>query len=69
MTDNGRNLLTVRQFSQKYPAFPEGGLRYNIFHADRNDFQRCLRRIGRKVLIDEQEFFGWVDAQNRKAAG
>jgi len=59
-----RSLLTVRQFSQKYPAFPEGGLRYQIFHAGQNGLAKALRRIGRKVLIDESAYFRWVDAQN-----
>ena len=57
-------LLTVRQFSKKYPAFPEGGLRYNIFNAEKKGFSQCVRRIGRKVLIDETAFFSWIEAQN-----
>lgn len=61
---DSRTLLTVRQFSQKHPAFPEGGLRYNIFHADKNGFTKCIRRIGRKVLLDEAEVFRWIDEQN-----
>lgn len=60
-----RSFLTVRQFSQKHPAFPEGGLRYNIFHAEKNGFAKCIRRIGRKVILDEQAVFRWVDEQNR----
>ena len=73
MTDQNlsgtRILLTVRQFSQKHPAFPEGGLRYNIFHADINGFNKCIRRIGRKILIDEAEMFRWIDAQNTVSTG
>ncbi len=61
-----RNLMTVRQFSQKYPAFPEGGLRYQIFHAEENGLTSALRRIGRKVLIDEGGYFHWVDIQNQQ---
>jgi len=60
-----RPLSTVRQFSAKNPAFPEGGLRHLIFHAEKNGFDKCIRRIGRKVLIDEMEFFRWVDQQNQ----
>lgn len=61
---NPRILMTVRQFSQKHPAFPEGGLRYNIFHSESNGFSKCIRRVGRKVLLDEAEVFRWVDEQN-----
>tara|TARA_B100001750_G_C15433593_1_gene559636 strand:- start:578 stop:772 length:195 start_codon:yes stop_codon:yes gene_type:complete len=58
-----RTLLTVRQFSQKHPAFPEGGLRFLIFNAEKNGFSACIRRMGRKVLIDEEAFFDWIDGQ------
>lgn len=58
------NLLTVKQFSAKHSAFPEGGMRYRIFHADKNGFNRCVRRVGSKVLIDESEFFKWINDQN-----
>ena len=30
------SLFTVKQFSQKHPAFPEGGLRHRIFHEETN---------------------------------
>ncbi|MFP4387187.1 MAG: hypothetical protein ACLFP8_07230 [Alphaproteobacteria bacterium] len=67
--NNERTLLTVRQFSQKHPAFPEGGLRHKIFYADdKNGFARCIRRMGRKVLIDETAFFQWLDEQSGQAA-
>lgn len=61
------SLLTVRQFSEKYPAFPEGGMRHRIFYADRNGFKSCIRRVGAKVLIDEIEFFKWIEEQNTAA--
>lgn len=59
-----RSLLTVRQFSEKHPAFSEGSLRFIIFHAHKNGFKRCIRRVGRKVLLDEAEVFLWIDARN-----
>lgn len=64
MSETIPSLLTVRQFSAKYPAFPEGGMRHRIFHADKNGFARCIRRVGAKVLIDESEFFKCVEEQN-----
>ena len=60
-----RTLLTVHQFCSKHPAFKEGGLRYLIFNAGSNGFEKCIRRIGRKVLLDEEEVFFWVDEQNK----
>jgi len=58
------NLLTVRQFSQKHPAFPEGGLRHTIFHSDKNGFAEAIVRVGRKVLIDENKFFSCIKIKN-----
>lgn len=64
MSETIRNLLTVRQFSEKHKAFPEGGMRYRIFHAATNGFDQCVVRVGSKVLIDEAAFFRWIDDQN-----
>lgn len=59
-------LLTVRQFSKKHPAFPQGSLRNLIFHAKTNGFDQCVRRVNTKVLLDEQAVFRWVDQQNKQ---
>ncbi len=61
------SLLTVSQFSIKHPAFPEGGLRYRIFHADSNGLAEsgAIIRNGRRVLIDEQRFFDWLRTSQR----
>jgi hypothetical protein len=58
--------FTVQQFTKCYPAFTNGGLRALIFNEDSNGLAKsgAIVRIGRKVLIDEAKFFGWVEAQN-----
>lgn len=61
-------LLTVRQFSEKHPAFPQGGLRALRFNQDTNGFAPAFKTVGRKVLIDEARFFEIVNQQNAKAA-
>lgn len=55
-------LLTVRQFSEKHPAFPVGGLRFRIFHEDENGMKaaKVVVRDGRKILLDEEKFFDWL---------
>lgn len=70
-----RTLSTVRQFSEKHPAFSQGAIRNLIFLAeDRktskgtipgNGLSVALVRIGRKVLIDEARFFEWIDQQQK----
>ncbi len=56
-----RVLSTVQQFSARYPAFTPGSLRSLIFMADANGLRPSLVRIGRKILIDEEKFFYWID--------
>ena len=57
-------LLTVKEWAKHHNHPPEGGLRHLIFNAKSNGFERCIRRIGRRVLIDEAEYFNWVKEVN-----
>lgn len=73
-----RVLLTISQFSERNPAFSQSALRNLVFKADEREGANgkisgnglieagALIRIGRKVLIDEDRFFAWVDAQNER---
>ena len=59
---NTPNLIPVNKWNN-YHDFPKpGGLRGLIFHADSNGFDKCIRRVGRSVLIHEEEFFKWVES-------
>lgn len=72
-----RVLCTVRQFSEKHPAFSNGALRNLIFLASErhtskgnipgNGLDVALVRIGRKLLIDEARFFQWIEKLNQAA--
>ena len=59
-----RHLYTVDQFVQKHPAFSNGGLRWLLFHREKNGLKRAVLRVGRRVLIDEALFFEWLDTCN-----
>ena len=69
-----RKLMTVRQFSEKHPAFSQGALRNMIFLAAKRESSKgpilgngltfAILRVGRKILIDEDKFFKWLDAQD-----
>ncbi len=73
LNNTTRRLFTVRQFARRHAAFSEGGLRWLIFNAKGrksskeaiapNGLEAALVRVGRRVLIDEHAFFGWLDAQ------
>ena len=61
------NLQTVPQFSENNPAFPIGGLRWQIFNENKNGLKAsgAIIRIGRKVLINVDRYFDWVDSQQK----
>ena len=64
MNLHSQRLIPVTQWP-KFHLFPSiGGLRYLIFNAETNGFSYCLRRIGRRILIDEAKFFEWVEIHN-----
>jgi hypothetical protein len=52
---------TVRQASQLNPSFTEPALRYLIFQSKKNGLEVCLRRIGKKILINLEQFDKWID--------
>lgn len=72
-TTSAPTLLTVRQFSEKHPAFTQGAIRQLIFASNPRKTSRgnlpgnglalALVRLGRKVLIDEAKFFAWLNNQ------
>jgi len=59
-----RRLIPVTEWQKYYPRPGEGGLRHLIFFGDSTGFNKVVRRVGRRVLIDEAAFFEYVDAQN-----
>ena len=58
--------LTVQQFIEKHLAFTNGGMRSLIFNEYTNGLSKAgaVVRIGRKVLINQQRFFEWLESQN-----
>ena len=62
-------LQTVPQFAEDNPAFPAGGLRWQIFNEDKNGLKEAgaIVRVGRKVLIDSEKYFNWIYSQNQTA--
>jgi len=62
-TNPPRRLLSVTQFCEQNPAFSHGGLRWLLFHRQQNGLDRAVVRVGRRVLIDVDKFFTWVDEQ------
>lgn len=61
--------IPVPDWDKHHPWPPLGGLRHLIFNAKSNGFDTVVRRVGRRVLIDEQAFFDWVRAQQGDVSG
>ena len=61
-------LLTVIQFSTKHSFVTPGGLRFQIFNAKENGLEKtgAIVRIGRRVLVNEEKYFAWIESQQDK---
>ncbi|MCC7487283.1 MAG: hypothetical protein IT529_20095 [Burkholderiales bacterium] len=57
---------TVRQLSERFPAFSEPSLRWLIFNSQSNGLAQALVRVGRRVLIDEEKFTAWLEQRREK---
>jgi hypothetical protein len=73
-----RDLLSVAQFSEKFPAFSQAAIRNLILNsADRLNSRGervagnglaesgAVLRLGRKILLSESRVFAWILAQQR----
>jgi hypothetical protein len=65
-----RNLRRVNQFLQENPAFTNGQIRWLIFNSANNglDEAGAIVRMPRRVFIDTDRFFQWLDKQQGCAA-
>lgn len=63
LASNVRRLIPVPQFNHYHPDPTPAALRWLIF-TNKNGFERCVVRRGRRVLIDEIEYFRWLDENN-----
>lgn len=62
--------LTIRQLSERFPAFSEPALRNLVFCSKErqssqgpipgNGLDRAILRVGRRVLIDAEQFQEWI---------
>jgi hypothetical protein len=58
-----KRLVTVKNLPSLYPDanFTPSSIRWLIFNASENGFNHCIRRAGRKVLIDLEAFEEWIN--------
>lgn len=58
---------TVKQIPELYPGlFTKSSIRWLIFNEKQNGFSRCVRRLGKKVLINLDEFEDYIEQKKEK---
>ena len=60
------NLYTVKQFAAKFKFVSQASLRFLIFNADTNKFNKVIKRIGKKILLDSVAFDNWLKESNQE---
>jgi hypothetical protein len=68
MQTESRNLVPVTKWNSKYEYPSIGQLRWMIFNGPLTGFDDCVVRIGRRVFIDEDRYWNWVNNKNPKMA-
>ena len=53
--------VTVSQLAKHFPAFSEGSIRWLIFNSHINGFNKVVRKIGRKVILNMKEFKKFIE--------
>lgn len=61
-----KNYLSLKQWLNKYQAIPEGGIRHLIFTNKDNFTAKVVKKIGRKILLDEEAFLNYIDAHSKE---
>lgn len=58
------DLFTFKQFITEQKLFTESALRGIIFKRHENGLEQsgAIKRVGRKILIDKNKFFDWVNS-------
>ena len=57
---NRTRLIPVSKWNDFHLYPSVASLRHLIFFEEMNGFSKVLRRIGRRLYIDEESFFEWV---------
>ena len=64
-----KRLSTIPQFVERHSFATHGGLRHLVFNAQTNGFSNVIQRMGRRILIDEDAFFSWLEEKNKNKEG
>lgn len=67
-TPTATRLIPAAKWDQFHPWPSVGALRFHVYNAPSNGMAEhgVVKRIGKRVLIDEAAFFRWIDATAAK---
>ena len=63
-----RSLIPITRWNEKHPYPSERQLRWLAF-TGKDGFAKCLVKVGKRILIDEELYFAWVEKQAANIAG
>lgn len=58
-------MIPLSQWNKFHPWPSVPALRWIRFHGESNGFNRCVLKVGKRVLVDEAKFFQWMQEQNQ----
>lgn len=61
MDSKTKNYLTIKQLAEKYKFITVNGIRWAIFNSEQNGFKKCIVRLGRKIVLCEEDFLQWIE--------
>lgn len=61
--DVGERFIPLTKWNEYHEWPSTSGLRHLVFYEDTNGFHKCVKRVGRRVLIDEKAFFEWLKSK------
>jgi len=50
----------------KRQGLSHGAIRHILFYRRTNGFQKCVRKIGRKLMIKESDYIDWVESHKEE---
>ena len=60
-----KSFLSMNQWLEKYQSIPKGGIRHLIF-TNRDNFNgKVVKKIGRKILLDEEAFLDFINEHSK----
>jgi hypothetical protein len=59
-------LIPLSDWPKYHPWPPIGGLRHLAFFRTTNGFDKVIKKVGKRLLIDERSFFDYVQEINGK---